>query len=296
MSTLPVVDTSAVPVAATQVVPHYVDGQGWTTQILLVNPTSSAIAGSVQFSNQDGSPASVTIAGQNGAGFAYGIAARSAQNLMTSGESVSAGSVHVVSSTGAAPTPLVIFSYAIPGVTVTEAGVSVTSGTALRMYVESSGATVQSGSIVSGVAIANLSSSLVNATIEIMELDGSTAAPNVAISLPASGQTSKLLSDLFPSLRDPFKGVLRISAPAPGLSVAGLRIHYNERSEPVITTTPPSVETDPPTSMPMVFPHLADGGGFTTQFILFSRTAGQTSSGNLSVFDTNGQPMILGLH
>jgi len=38
---------------------------------------------------------------------------------------------------------------------------------------------------------------------------------------------------------------------------------------------------------------LADGGGCTTQFILFSGTAGQSSSGTLRFFDQSGQSSTL---
>jgi hypothetical protein len=42
-----------------------------------------------------------------------------------------------------------------------------------------------------------------------------------------------------------------------------------------------------------LFPHLADGGGYTTQFILFSGTAGQSSSGTLGFIDQSGQSSTL---
>jgi hypothetical protein len=39
-----------------------------------------------------------------------------------------------------------------------------------------------------------------------------------------------------------------------------------------------------------VLPQLADGAGVTTQFILFSGSAGQSSSGSLLLFQNSGQP------
>jgi hypothetical protein len=293
MSTLPVVDTSAGPVSRTQVVQHFADGQGWTTQIVVVNPTSSPIAGNLRFANPDGSTASLTIAGQTDSSFPYSLAAGSSQKLTTSGGSAitTTGTVRVVPSSGVAPTPLVILSYRARGVTISEAGEPVTSGTALRMYVESSGPSGQPGNIQSGVAVANLSSSATSVTFEIQKLDGSIASSPISVSfLPGSGQTFKLLSELFPGLPNPFRGLLRITALSPGVSVANIRIHYNERTEFLITTLPPSVETNAAPSNVLLFPHLADGAGFTTQFILFSGTAGQSASGTLRVFDINGHP------
>src|SRR5262249_1538219 len=51
MSTLPVVDTTSMPVNITQVIPDYADGGGWTTQIVLINPTSTRLTGNLQFLN-----------------------------------------------------------------------------------------------------------------------------------------------------------------------------------------------------------------------------------------------------
>src|SRR5262249_1315879 len=43
MSTLPVIDTSIEMTNDSVVVPHYADGADWTTQIVLVNPTNTAL-------------------------------------------------------------------------------------------------------------------------------------------------------------------------------------------------------------------------------------------------------------
>src|SRR6185369_6916487 len=107
-------------------------------------------------------------------------------------------------------------------------------------------------------------------------------------------QTAKFLSDLFPSLPSPFKGVLRISTnPATSISVVGLRTRINERGDFLITTTPPTVETGAAPTGELLFPHFADGGGYTTQFILFSGAAGQTAAGNLGLVKQDGTSFVL---
>ena len=88
--------------------------------------------------------------------------------------------------------------------------------------------------------------------------------------------------------------MLRISAPAE-ISVVGLRGRTNERNDFLITTTPPTLESAPATSAEMLFPHLVNGGGYTTQFILFSGTAGQISSGTLLFYKTDGTALGLSL-
>jgi hypothetical protein len=295
MSTLPVIDTAAAPANGMQVIPHYVDGGGWSTQIVLVNPTNVPMTGGLQFSKPDGTAANLTIAGQTNASVAYSIAAHSSQKFSTVGAATttSTGAVRVIPNMGTAPTPLAIFSYRPGKITISEAGVSVTSGTALRMYVESSGATGQPGNIQSGIAIANASSSMTTVIFELTQLDGSAVLSPVSISLPAFGQTSKLLADLFPALPNSFKGVLRITT-ASSISMIGLRVRYNERADFLMSATPPIVE-NPSVSDEMLFPQLADGGGFTTQFILYSRT-GQAASGILRFLKQDGSPLNLSLN
>ena len=60
-----------------------------------------------------------------------------------------------------------------------------------------------------------------------------------------------------------------------------------------MTTTLPSDETRASTMGDRFFPHIVDSAGWSTQFILFSGTAGQASSGTLSYFDTAGKPFEL---
>ena len=196
------------------------------------------------------------------------------------------------------PTPLVLFSYKPATVTVSEAGVPAASGTAFRMYAESSGTSARSGNIQSGIAVTNNASTTITVTFELTNLDGSTAglpAP-VSLSLPGFGHLAKFLAEIFQNqtLVNPFKGVLRVSTTSSsGISVVGLRTHYNELLDFLITTTPPTNESTPAAASEMLFPQLIGGDGYTTQFILFSGTAGQSSSGNLRLFGQGGQPLNL---
>src|SRR5207249_3484254 len=107
---------------------------------------------------------------------------------------------------------------------------------------------------------------------------------------PAGGQTAKFLSQIpgLESLAPPFQGVVRVSSSSL-LSVIGLRGRYNEHGDFLITTTPPVDESATATDAELVFPHFVQGGGYTTQFILFSGSAGQQSSGTLRFFSQSGE-------
>ena len=94
------------------------------------------------------------------------------------------------------------------------------------------------------------------------------------------------------SLLTPFQGVLRLTSAVP-ITVAGLRALYNERADLLITTTPPANESTPPPSTGLFFPHIADAGGYMTQFNLFSSRTGQPYSGTLRFFSQSGGPLDL---
>ena len=294
LTTLPVVDTSAATGTSPLSLSQFADGGGWRTQVILVNPTDNPLTGTIQFLG-DGSatvaasPVTLTANGQAASSFAYTIPRQSSFKLATSGtpSTTSSGSVRVTpTGNTVAPSALLVFSYKPGAVTVSEAGVPAIQGSAFRMYAEVNNAAMP-GPIETGVAVANLGSTAGTVNFELFKLDGSAAGiPSTSLTLAANGHLAKFVQELFPALPLPFQGILRISsAAASGISVVGLRARYNERNDFLITTTPPSNEATPFSNVEQVFPRLVNGGGYTTQFILFSGRAGQVSSGNLDYLD-----------
>ena len=75
----------------------------------------------------------------------------------------------------------------------------------------------------------------------------------------------------------------------------GLRGRYNERNDFIITTTPPVAEDEPAVQGETFFPHIVEGSGYTTQFILFSGQPGQAGSGTLRFLSQSGQPLPLAI-
>src|SRR5437870_9761671 len=124
ITTLPVIDLTTPVAQGNVVIPHFADGGGWTTQIVLVNPTDNVLTGTVQFRDVSGQNATVIVAGQSNTSFAYSIPRRTSQTLQTAGTatSVRTGPVWVVpGGNSSAPSALVIFSLRTGGITVTEA-------------------------------------------------------------------------------------------------------------------------------------------------------------------------------
>lgn len=287
ITTLPVTDTTAAPGSGTVSIPHFADGGGWVTQVLLVNPTDTPMTGTVEFADATGAAVNVKVGTDTGNRFAYSVPRRSSRKFVTSGLSstTASGSVRIIPTAGeSTPIPQVLFSFKPASVTVSEAAAMGNTGTAFRVFAESSWVFGTPNSIQTGVAVANTSSLPATVTFDLTRSDGAPAglAP-VSLDLPPSGQTAKFLGQIFPRLPETFQGVLRISSNA-NLSVVGLRGRYNERSDFLITTTPPANEAAPAPARPVLFSHFADSGGYTTEFILFSGATGQSSTGVLQLF------------
>ena len=302
MTTLPVAPI-AVPTTGTVYFPHFAAGGGWTTQVILVNPTHALISGNVQFfssgsETEAAAPATLTLAdGRSGSAFTYAIPPRSATRLRTSNPTgpLEVGSVRAVPDPGQpAPSGVSIFAFQKDGMTVSEAGVPAsTSGAAFRVYVEASGTPGQPHSVRSGIALTNTSDAPTTVSLELTDLDGTATGLPESLTIPASGHIARFIDEFFPALTTPFSGILRIASTAPDIAAVGLRLAINQRHDILVTTTPPADENAAPTASDLFFPHFVDSGGWTTQFILFSRSPGQTASGVIRFTGQDGQPLEL---
>jgi sugar lactone lactonase YvrE len=289
MTTLPVVELSMPALAAPVSIPHFAAGGGWTTQIVLVNPTDLPMAGTLEFRDQAGSPAVVTIGGLTNDSFTYSLPPRGGQRFVTAdvGATTATGSVRLLrAGGGTAPAASVVFSFRRNGVTVTESGVPVIpASSSFTLYAEMSGnfAGGAPGSIQTGIAIHNPSDAATVVTLG-----------SETLVVPARGQVAKFLHEIpgF-SIVPPFQGAIRISSLSP-VSIVGLRGRYNERGDFLVTTLPALGNATGSTGE-VVFPHFAEGGGYTTQFVLIGSPSSQSASGVVTLFSQNGDPLTLTL-
>ncbi len=279
VSTLPVIDTA--PASSTLILPHFADGGGWTTQILLVNPGSQTMQGTIDLL-EEGVPASTP----------YSIAPGSYYRFQTSGSgtAIRTGSVRIVAgASGTAPAAIALFSFKKDGVTVTEASVLAARGsTAYRAYVETS------DNVQTGIAIANPASSGITVNLEATTLSGTPAGFSGSLTIPANGHVSAFLGQIpgFERMTSPFQGILRISTSSgTGVVVAGLRGRTNERGDFLIASLPTVDETTPAPRPDLAFPHFAEGAGYSTQFILISPASTPSVTGVLRLFDQTGYPV-----
>jgi hypothetical protein len=271
---------------------HFAAQDGWSTQVILVNPGGDTVAGTVSFTDPEGNPLAVQVGSISAASVNYSIPSLGSQSFTVGGTGTTllTGSINVSLSSGpTTPVAVAVFSYVNNNVHVTEAGLVGNQGSSFRTYVQASGTNGTIGSIQSGLAIANTGTQPVTINLQLFGLDGSTGLSS-SFTIPASGQTSRFLNQLFPTLPANFEGFLQTTATSP-ISIVGLRGRYNERKDFLITTIPP-ISSTASTMNQLMFPHIADSGGYTTQFILFGPT-GQSGAGNLLPLSPGGQPLLL---
>jgi hypothetical protein len=285
LTTLPVADLSSSTLStAPAVFPHFAMGGGWSTDIMLVNPTDNVISGRLRFAGSSG---------QQLSSIDYSIPGKAAMQLVCCATrpaaGVTVGTLSIIPSAGTStPTGSLVFSYRKSNVRVTDAAVPlVPAGGAFRVYAESSN-TVQSG-----IALANTSGARAPIRLELIDLSGAPVAATT-ITLAANAQLSAFLNQIpgFQNLNMAFRGLLRITS-ASQIAVVGLRSRNNERGDFLITTTPPVPESNSASPAELFFPHFADAGGYTTQFILFGGGSGRSLRGNIRFLSQSGQPLDL---
>jgi hypothetical protein len=244
-------------------------------------------------------PMGLMVNGQPGVSFDYVIAAHGSTKFATSGlgDIAKVGSVLVTPNGTYAPSGFTVLSFTNGSSgTISQTLVAAQpAATALRMYVETDGAPNGNAVLDSGIAITNTSQSVATVNFELWTLAGVDTGLTGSINIPAAGHMSKFLHEIFPSLTDPFRGVLRIitSGPTP-IVVTGLRTRHNERGDLLMTTAPASDESMT-SNAELLFPHIVEMGGYETEFVLFSGTAGQPASGTVQFFSESGQAMTMTL-
>jgi glucose/arabinose dehydrogenase len=283
-TTLPIVDLAAP--AEAKLMPHIAAGGRWTTDVILVNPTDDPIGGVMRFVPQaQSSQPSDSL---------YLIPPRSSRKLRIAGQtSETAGAVEVIPDlVSATPSIASIYMFASGGIVVSAGGATANpEAHEFDIYSEVSGLAGTIGSIQTGIAITNPSDEETQVGFELKRLDGQSAGLNGVLTLAAHGQIHSSIQELpgIENLTRPFQGTLHVSSSTP-IAVVAIRARFNERGDFLISTTPPS---DPNTDAQdaAFIPQILDGGGYSTQIVIFGGTEEQPASGNIYFFDANGQPI-----
>jgi Beta-propeller repeat len=256
------------------VFPYLTDSTGYTTQFVLINPPGTQTgSGILRYWAVDATPLQV--------------------------DALKLGSIQVVPFQGfATPHTHVVMNHTDGGVLTSIIGVEgQIPAKTLRMFADAQGdfdpGTARSTR--SGVALANPASAPVSVTFQMRSLDGTLLRTSQPLVVPANGQVSLALNSIpgFESLAAPFEGVLTVTSNSnQGITAAGFHLVNNERGNILFTAIGPLKE-DAGATQQVVFPHIAEGGGYTTQFVVIS--GDQANTGVLSFFSEDGNPLNLTL-
>jgi hypothetical protein len=292
MTFMPVLDLSAAVSQVPAVIPHFAQGGGWTTSIVAINPTDRILQGNFESYADDGTLLETT---------SYTIQPRasSVQRLANSASQSQTGWIRVVpGQSTSTPACMSIYSFQENGITVTIAGSAIDPpNTSFRLYSELDSAFPQgkSDTVGTGVAVVNASSHETTVYFEPTSIQGFPVLPYPpsikSLTLPAWSHRSLFVNEIFLNYL-PSKSVLRIRTGSPeGISVTSIRGRYNERNEFLICTTPPTPETYDRTTSPSSFPHIAEGGGYSTEIVILGNTPGRGVTGKVRYFSQSGAPM-----
>ncbi len=293
MTTTPIADLGKPALAGMLSFPQIADGGGYQTTIILMNTSNTAENGVVRFYGNDGAALAVRLANGGAAGsqFQYTIPAGGFVRLVTDGSpaEVDAGWAQLTPDVGSTtPVSAAIFSYARGTVLVTESGVAATTATThARIYLD------LTGGHDTGLAVVNPGSAPLRITATAYELDGVTPAGNGPgmVDLAPLGHAAKFAWQFIAGLPEGFTGVLDLRSDDPFAALT-LRSLYNERRDFLITTFPVADANQAPPG-PLIFPQIADGGGYQTQVILLS-TSGAASTVTVSYLGNDGSHITVG--
>ncbi|MBZ5551584.1 MAG: VCBS repeat-containing protein [Acidobacteriia bacterium] len=294
ITSTPIADLTKAPSTDPVFFPQFVDGGGYQTDFYLLNTSSVFANGTIKILGNDGFPLNTALVnGQAGSSFPYSIPPGGFFIFQTTGlvQTVNTGSVQIVRNGNFTPVAAGIFRFTRENVLVTESGIaSTTPTTHARIFVDTS--TTAAGRHDTGLAIANPAPfAALSLTVTAVQTDGTTPAapaPGFPV-LPGGGHTAAFAGQLVPGLPAGFIGVLDIASSVPFVALT-LRSLDNPRGDQLLTTFPVA-DFNQAAPFPIVFPQIADGGGFKTQFILLGAGAGANTT--LNFFTDNGSALAV---
>jgi hypothetical protein len=269
--------------------PQFVDGGGYTTSILLLNTSSVFETGTLEITNGKGEPFVVnTVGGIAGSRFSYWIPPGGVHRFQTDGSpaDVNAGWVRLTPDEGTwTPIGSGVFSYNPEHILVSESGIpSAASTTHARIFMD------LSRNHSTGLALANLVDAPAEIRMKAYSIDGIAPMGEAPVALDPNGHAAAFVDEIIKPLPAEFTGVLEISSETPFAALT-VRTLINERHEFLMTTFPVAdQEAEAPS--PIVFPQVADGGGYVTQLIFISPTSESTAT--LDFRDETGAPLPIG--
>jgi hypothetical protein len=289
---------------------QYTSDLNWSSGFMLVNNTETQMSGVVRFYNTGGdqtdpslssTPVQVTTDRGDFTEVPYSLAPLASDNFNTNGtETAVAGYAQIIPDAGTfTPVASNILTYSSNGAgslhAIVEAQIPASD---FRLYTEYSGDFEHSENrtIVTSFSLSNPSDTPSDVTLTLVNLNGTPTGLSTTFTLAARGHISNYVHRLagFSSMSNPFQGVMLVHATGPGVVAFGMRERISENGNFVGTATGP-IKENPGSGTTVIFPHVLDGGGYGTRFILLADASGTGTSGTLSFANENGDPVPLAI-
>jgi len=257
-------------------IPVFADGGGWTTQVVMANPTHADLAGGeAEFIDPNGGATSTSeIPGEPGGNIL---------RMFTSGagSNIRVGHIRITAGDHSAPfNAFAILSLKREGITVSATSVPVVRpGSSFRLHVEDSNAP----QLRTSLAISNASALPATVLLELVDLSGSPTGFTATVVIAPFGQLSQFLREIpgLEALPLPFRGTLQISTQSPeGISAIGLRGRQNERGDFLLSTV---LSAEPNAASEINFAPVVEGGGYSTEIVLLNGS-GTSARGSIVHF------------
>jgi subtilisin family serine protease len=291
MTSTPIADLTSSPGGDPIFFPQFADGGGYLSTLTLINTSSSVESGVLKLYGEDGSPLTVNqFGGERGSEFRYTIPASGVLVFQTDGAPFTAntGSVQLLPDANTTtPVSSGFFSFLQRDTRVFETGVPASVPTThLHLFID------MSQGHNTGIALTATGGSPTDLNIQAFQLNGVIpAGTEKTIRLNPHEHQASFVDELVGGLPEGFIGVLDISSNHPFAAIA-LRCLINERGDFLTSTYPNADMTRSAPPEPFIFPQIAAGDGYTTQFFFLS--SGGSNTVELNFFSDTGAPLAVG--
>ena len=280
---LPVVDLNAAVSASRLIFPQVADGGSYSTVIYLMNPSASTpSAGTIAFFDAQGNPLAVDFGSGALNHFDFSMPPDGMMKLTSRGAgSLQCGYAMVTASSGSLPIGSSLFQLRNGSSLVSLSGVpNAPETTSARLFVETA-----SNPPVRNSGIALVNPGITPAAIALKLTGANGQIFTASLVLGPKAHVATFLTEIFAGqIPVDFTGLLDISSTMPIASLA-MRMTVNQRGE-IVYAPLPMIDLQNPPAPGRIIPQVADGGGYTTRFVVLDTTASGVVY--INVFDNSG--------
>jgi hypothetical protein len=284
ITTLPIADTAVDTGGDPLYLAQVADSGGYTTELLLVNPTSTEISGTAEFYASDGSALSLNVNGATTSTVSYRLPPNGATAIRTAGSSAPVRTGYlVVRPAGGTKAPVAgaVFSLTQNGLLVAATGViPAAASRRVRLFYD------RTAGHDTGVAIVNLSDATGNMQLTLRNLGGGTGSPATQ-RLNARSHSARFISEISPTLPVGSRGALEVTSDVP-IAVIALRSTQSGGRFLLSTLAVDDLDRPAPSAV-RYFPHTVVGGGYSTDFIILNQ-GGNIAPVQLILTSASGNP------